>query len=77
MVEDVAAAIGRDDLGVRVSDGGGGMLEILFSRGSRRHIAHVRAWELEDREHARLVVKTALLAFSKRIAQEALARAAV
>lgn len=76
-VEQAVAAIGRDDLGVRVSDEGGGMLEVVFSRGSRAHIAHVCAWDLRDRERARLAVKTALLAFSKRIAQESLARAAV
>jgi hypothetical protein len=76
-VEQAVAAIGRDDLGVRVSHEGGGMLEVTFSRGSREQIAHVSAWDLEDRERARLAVKTALLAFSKRIAQENLTRAAV
>ncbi len=76
-VEDTVAAIGRDDLGVRVSDEGGGMLAVTFSRGSREHIAHVCSWELEDRERAHLAVKTALLAFSKRIAQETLTKAAV
>ena len=76
-VEQAVAAIGRDDLGVSVSDEGGGMLAVTFSRGSREHIAHVCAWELQDRERARLTVKTALLAFSKRIAQESLVRATV
>ncbi len=76
-VEQAVAAIGRDDLGVRVADEGGGMLEVIFSRGSREHTAHVCAWELQDRERARLAVKIALLAFSKRIAQESLVRAAV
>lgn len=76
-VEQAVAAIGRDDLGIRVSDGGGGMLAVTFSRGSRQHVAHVCAWELQDRERALLAVKTALLVFSKRIAQETLVRAAV
>lgn len=76
-VEQAVAAIGRDDLGVSVSDGGGGMLAVTFSRGSREHVAHVCVWELQDRERALLTVKTALLVFSKRIAQETLVRAAV
>lgn len=76
-VEQAVAAMGRDDLGVSVSDGGGGMLAVTFSRGSREQTAHVCVWELEDRGRAHLAVKTALLAFSKRIAQETLVRAAV
>jgi hypothetical protein len=44
IVEDAVAAIGRDDLGVSVSDEGGGMLAVTFSRGSREHVAHVGAW---------------------------------
>ena len=76
-VEEAVAAIGRDDLGVRVADEGGGMLAVTFSRGSQVHTAHVSARELEHSERARVAVKTALLAFSKRIAQETLARAAV
>ncbi len=76
-VEQAVTAIGRDDLGVCVSDEGGGMLAVTFSRGSREHIAHVSVWELQNPEQARLAVKTALLVFSKRIAQETLVRAAV
>ena len=76
-VEQAVTAIGRDDLGISVSDEGGGMLAVIFSRGSREHIAHVCVWELQDRERARHAVKTALLVFSKRIAQETLVRAAV
>lgn len=76
-IEEAVTAIGRDDLGVHVSNEGGGMLQVIFSRGSRVHVAHIAAGDLEDRERARCAVKTALLAFSKRIAQETLAKAAV
>jgi len=74
MVEEAVAAIGRDDIGVNVADEGGGMLAVTFSRGSREHIAHVPAAELEDRERGHIAVNTALLAFSKRIAQDALTK---
>jgi len=75
VVEEAVVALGRDDVGVNVEDGGDGMLAVTFSRGSHTHTARIPLDALKDHGRARGAVNGGLLVLSKEIAQEALARA--
>ena len=74
VVEEAVAALGRDDIGVNVEDGGPGMLAVTFSRGTHSHKAQIPIDPLQTHEGAHATVNSAVLAFSKRIAQEALSK---
>lgn len=76
VIEEAVAAVGRDDVGVNVVDGGGdGMLAVTFSRGTHTHVAKIPVDALRDHEQARITVNAALLKLSKAVAQEAVAKA--
>lgn len=75
VVEAAAVALGRDDIGVNVEDGGDGLLAVTFSRGTRAHTAQIPVDALQDAEHARIAINGAVLALSKAVAQEAVAKA--
>ena len=75
VVEEAVVALGRDDIGVSVEDGGGGMLAVTFLRGAHTHTARIPFDALKTHEGAHAAVNGALLAFSKRIAQEAISKA--
>jgi hypothetical protein len=75
VVEEAVVALGRDDVGVNVEDGGDGMLAVTFSRGAHTHTARIPLDALKTHEGAHAAVNGALLAFSKRIAQEAISKA--
>jgi len=76
VVEQAVTALGRDDVGVNVEDGRDGMLAVTFSRGVHAHTARIPVDALRTREGAHAAVNGPLLAFSKRIAQEGLSKAA-
>ncbi len=75
VVEEAVGALGRDDVGVSVEDGGEGMMAVTFSRGARTHTERIPWDALKTHEGAHAAVNGALLAFSKRIAQEAISKA--
>jgi hypothetical protein len=75
VVEEAVVALGRDDIGVNVEDGGDGMLAVTFSRGTHTHTARIPLDALKEHGRARAAVNGAVLVLSKEIAQEALARA--
>jgi outer membrane cobalamin receptor len=75
VVEEAVVALGRDDVGVNVEDGGDGMLAVTFSRGAHTHTALIPLDALKTHEGTRAAVNGVLLAFSKRIAQEAISKA--
>jgi hypothetical protein len=75
VVEEAVVALGRNDVGVNVADGGDGMLAVTFSRGAHAHTARISMDALQTHAGAHAAVNGALLAFSKRIAQEALSKA--
>ncbi len=76
-VEEAVVASGRDDIGVgSIEAAGPGMLAVTFSRGAHSHTAHIPAADLGTHEKAHAVITIALLALTKRIAQEDLAKAA-
>ncbi len=75
VVEEAVVALGRDDIGVNVEDGGDGMLAVTFSRGAHTHTARIPLDALQDHGRAHVAVNGALLVLSKEIAQEALAKA--
>ena len=75
VIEEAVAALGRDDVGVKVEDGGEGMLAVTFSRGTRTHQAKVPMEALQEHEQAHITVNKALLALSKAVAQEAVTKA--
>lgn len=75
IVEEAVAALGRDDIGVSVEDGGPGVLAVTFSRGARSHTATIPIDALATHEGAHAAVNGAVLALSKAVAQEALAKA--
>ena len=74
-VEETVVALGRDDIGVNVEDGGEGMLAVTFSRGTHAHNARIPMDALQTHEGAHAAVNGALLALTKLIAQEALSKA--
>jgi len=76
IVEEAGVALGRDDVGVNVEDGGPGMLGVTFSRGAHTHTAQIPVDALGTHEAAHAAVTGAVLALSKAVAQEALAKAA-
>lgn len=75
VVEEALVALGRDDVGVGVEDGGDGMLAVTFLRGAHTHAARIPLDALRTHEGANAAVNGALLVFSKRIAQEAISKA--
>jgi hypothetical protein len=75
IVEEAVVALGRDDIGVNVEDGGPGVLAVTFSRGSHSHTAQIPIDALQTHERAHVAVNGAVLALSKAVAQEALAKA--
>jgi hypothetical protein len=75
IIEEAVVALGRDDIGVHVEDGGPGDLAVMFSRGTRSHTAHIPMDALQTHESAHIAVNGAVLALSKAVAQEALAKA--
>ena len=75
VVEEAVVALGRDDVGVNVEDGGDGMLAVTFSRGAHTHTERILLDALKTREGTRAAINGVLLAFSKRIAQEAISKA--
>ena len=76
IVEEAVVALGRDDVGVNVEDGGPGMLGVTFSRGAHTHTAQIPVDALGTHGAAHAAVTGAVLALSKAVAQEALAKAA-
>ncbi len=70
-VEGAVGALGRDDVGVSVE----GMLAVTFSRGAHTHAARIPLDALKTHEGTHAAVNGALLAFSKRIVQEAISKA--
>ncbi|HET9002117.1 MAG TPA: hypothetical protein VFP86_20950 [bacterium] len=76
IVEEAVVALGRDDVGVNVEDGGPGVLAVTFSRGAHSHSASIPMDQLSTHEAAHAAVTGAVLALSKAVAQEALAKAA-
>jgi hypothetical protein len=75
VVEEAVVALGRDDIGVNVEDGGDGMLAVTFSRGTHSHAAQIPVDALQHHEQARIAINGALLGLSKVVAQEAVAKA--
>ncbi len=75
VVEEAVVALGRDDVGVTVEDGGEGLLAVTFLRGARTHTARIPLDALKTHQGAHAAVNGALLVFSKRIAQEAISKA--
>ncbi len=75
VVEEAVVALGRDDVGVNVEEGGGGMLAVTFARGAHTHTARIPIDALQTHKGAQPAVSGAMLAFGKRIAQEALSEA--
>jgi hypothetical protein len=75
VVEEAVVALGRDDVGLSVEDGGDGMLAVAFSRGAHIHTAQIPLDVLKTHKGAHAAVNGALLAFNKRIAQEAISKA--
>ena len=76
IVEEAVVALGRDDVGVNVEDGGPGVLAVTFSRGAHSHSASIPMDQLSTHEAAHAAVTGAVLSLSKAVAQEALAKAA-
>ena len=76
IVEEAVVALGRDDIGVNVEDGGPGMLSVTLSRGAHTHTAQIPVDALGTHEAAHAAVTGAVVALSKAVAQEALAKAA-
>jgi hypothetical protein len=77
VIEEAVAASGRDDVGVGTIEAAGpGMLAVTFSRGQHSHTAHLPTDDLETHGKAHAAILSALLALTKRIAQEDLAKAA-
>ena len=75
IVEEAVVALGRDDVGVNVEDGGSGMLAVTFSRGTHSHTGQIPLDALQTHESAHAAVNSAVLTLSKAIAQESLAKA--
>jgi len=75
VIEEAVVALGRDDFGVNVEDGGEGMLAVTFSHGTHSHTAQIPLHALQTHEGAHIAVNGAVLGLSKAVAQEALTKA--
>ena len=74
-IEEAIVALGRNDIGVLVEDGREGTLAVTFSRGAHTHTVRIPLDALKTHAGAHAAVDLALLAFNKRIAQEAVSKA--
>ena len=74
-VEEAVVALGRNDVGVLVEDGGDGTLAVTFSGGAHTHTVRIPLDALKTHAGAHAAVNGALLAFNKRIAQKTISNA--
>ncbi len=72
-IEEALAELGRDDVGVgAIVETHEGILSVTFSRGTHQHTADIPIDKMKDREETKKTVRSALVALSKAIAQEAI-----